>query len=448
MRQSPFVASRGAVRSGSAVATNTRLCGGDKYQGDDMPGKITRKDANDGHNLVAPQVEPQRTPGKSTQVGNSYVDHGPACAGLDGGSDCFLNDGQRNRLIQLYQGRVSAAQLAYTTALTDLRVDKLVEKDDDLSWVFELVIGLVSTHVTTALIKALGFLRDGKADNILWALKKADLQIDLQNPSAVTSIATAVSNVTDGQITSVVKAAVDQGKSGAKGAAKGVGSGKDDRTEQVAYLDKIKDDSAMVYQHLREDPPGYATDAALVAMFSGFDAMMGHTVGSYKAKLTEQVERYMKSFVRRIGLQRRGGKPEDSALTRIQHDPTNDENAALTEVKVCWVVHTRDHIPRLAYKTTLMRRQTTGWAIGRSPTEVVPENRLEGHGTPRYHNIEPELHGAAIARHIEMWKMPPEIVLVDDAMWPHFKPTSTDKKKDQVDPRQGDYPRNAEGPAK
>src|ERR1700704_1404766 len=76
----------------------------------------------------------QPVPLSARDIGNAFIEHGAGCD-VAVGPECFLTSDQRSRLVRGYQLRVGNALERYEQALTELTVEKLIEKDADLSWV-------------------------------------------------------------------------------------------------------------------------------------------------------------------------------------------------------------------------------------------------------------------------------------------------------------------------
>ena len=116
------------------------------------PGATTPRDF-----ARAPAQPHDPTRSSGYEVGEPWIDQGGhgLCHGRAGRPGCFLEDDQRAALITDLQQNVIIAAKNYQNALLSLRMDKLVEKEDDLSWVLMLALDLVGQHALATLTNVL-----------------------------------------------------------------------------------------------------------------------------------------------------------------------------------------------------------------------------------------------------------------------------------------------------
>lgn len=348
-------------------------------------------------------------------ISNDYVEDGGRCD-RDALSGCFLSASQRQRLVSEYQNRVLSAQLQYQLALTDVEIDKLVEKDADLSWVFSLLADLVGLTTIGALGKAIKWLRDAPLKNTVWALNAADVETGSQR--IITEADEMIGRISEKTVDGVVRTAVGTAKGLATSNLKALQdeAAKVGRSLSVSYIDVLKDRAAIVYQHLREDPVANATDGELVALFRSFDAEIGHTEMAYKQELKDKLHRFEASRIPRIGRQWAAhldplhAKDLDAAdrvktqeeASKFQEEHGAWRTVATRETKVAWVRNASSSRRTLVY----MRQDFmlgTEWRIDEHVHQLEP--------------VEDEFIDVAIQRHEAVWGVAPEEIVNDDVGW-------------------------------
>jgi hypothetical protein len=252
------------------------------------------------------QLAPGRTNlVQTTEVGNQWIDHGASCDGKDQNTQgCFLADAQRMRLIIEFKNRVQTAQTNYKLALTDLRVDKLMQKDDDLNWVLGLALDVVGAHFLSVALTALKNVR-------ATGLRKLEaLALEAGNRGQYESDAWAVraenvlNMITPNSIQSYTTTGFGLAKtSGRKGVQKMMN--KEQATLKAAslsYIDQLTDSCDLGFQQFADHAAGFSNDAELVVLLDGMEPA-NHAVSAYKAELGAKVARFEKSGVNDIGRQ-------------------------------------------------------------------------------------------------------------------------------------------------
>lgn len=292
------------------------------------PGKTSGVTARD---VVAAPSPDGVTPGKQNliqtpMVGEQWIDHGAACDSKDDSTiGCFLEDAQRLRLIIEFKSRVTNAQTNYKLALEELRVDKLMQKDDDLNWVISLALDVVGAHflsVTLTALKgartsglkkleamALDGARRGTHDEEAWTLKAESM----------------LHKVTDNSIQSYTTTGFTSAKKvGIKGIQSSIN--KEQKTEKAAtisYIDQLKDQCDSSFMQFSQHATSSALDSELVVLYDGMHPD-NHHISAYKAALGAKIDRFNKSGVNAIG--------------RTQtHDRFTGDADVLRDTRVLWV---------------------------------------------------------------------------------------------------------------
>lgn len=339
--------------------------------------------------LLQPATSAAPAPGRTTQVqeaglkapdpfktGNAYADKGVACE-TEGTPGCFLDaPGQRQRIIHLYQLRVTAAQQQYVAALIELRIEELLKKDpEQADWLLSLFVDVISVLVSSTAKKAFQLLRGGATETI------ADVIGDAAKVTA------EMQKASEAHFMSALGVALSAGKKQItkSTAAK---SDKTEKAENVGYLDQLKMQSAHTYQHLREGTLAGVGDAGLLALFNSFDSTVGHTVNDYKEALTAQLERFKQSGITKIGLQNNptfgAGYPAPVASldTFMTH-----------ETKAYWV-------------NTPMGKRLALYVRGHRSIDTPAEIQARPFQFKGY--VSQELLGTALGMHLARWQIPPE----------------------------------------
>jgi len=215
----------------------------------------------------------------------------------------LLSIAQRSRLETEFVGRVSAAELAYVTALTDLRVDKLVEKEEELPIWLTLLVGVGGIAMESTVTSAIKLLKkSGQA---------AQTIEDLGAGAAEHAVEDRVAGMSEGTVEKLVGQLVDKakektlaaaGKPGSAAPAGGaVGDGEEEqKPATLNYIDYLRDRALVLFQNVREEKLSSASDEELLGVFASFDAKL-HTVTMYRAKLEEQIKLYLGSHAKEIG---------------------------------------------------------------------------------------------------------------------------------------------------
>ena len=376
------------------------------------------------------------TPGKQTRVdphlsGDDYIDKGAPAKG----PDSFLSDGQRQRLTAAYQQRVLAAEGHYQTAASDIRVDKLLEKDDDLPWIASMLIDLAFGFVVGQVAKALISLRDVKSAHVKKLFQDAiEFQTDDPKLEVHERAYQAFGKLSDDHLKTTLGTAAAIGKSQAMGKLQAAHSGGSDRKEAVAYLDQLSDAASLAYQKMREVPPGMATDAELLLLFDALDAQH-HLKSQYKLALQEKLARFEASKVTKVG--RRWEQRNTYYEGQRIH---GGEPRVIRDVWVEWHTFESGH-PRMLVFQHQDGRDNPSVIHADEPGQVTNSEVVSGHkvrqlrspyedpqggisNDPKSIFIVPEeFRETAILRHKAMWGTAPQTVHIDESASPlYFTP--------------------------
>lgn len=373
--------------------------------------KLGAKQIADARDIADLGPARPRTP--SGPTGHPFIDQGAKCE-VDAGVGCFLEKDQRERLTALFRERAMAAMTQYQLAITSVRMDKLVEKEEDLSWVVGLLLDLAGAHILSALASSLKRVRKDGLSRLL-AMDDFSAAIGTYTDAGWTATAQAgLHLLTERRIEGVVKPVVDLSKAKAKGTFKAALNQEDTSKKAVTvnYLDSLQDEAVIGFQALREQTPRHASDAELVVMFDGLDAEH-HKVSYYKEALAEKLKRFHASGVTKIGR-----KHAERPWTPEFAKPTVP---VIRDTRVVWLVFKSGVPLRLAYENQdgdpgspdrLEMDMAPGMRAGPQrfgPTRPLSPNPKIGEFVPI------EFTDVALANHKQAWGEEPAIVLADEA---------------------------------
>ncbi|MDB4956523.1 MAG: hypothetical protein JWO36_4092 [Myxococcales bacterium] len=268
-----------------------------------------------------------RKVGQSDQVGDAWIDHGAVCDGrTDPAHGCFLHDPQRLRLIIDFKDRVQTAATNYKIALTQLRVDELVQKDDDLNWVLSLALDVIGAHFLSVATGALKNLKTSGASKLESLAVLAAEQGEALGPWA-SRAQTLLTMVDDKAIETYVKAGFDPIKKGVSKAAQ-AGMNLDDKTARssaLSYIDQLTNGCDVGFDKFALHATAASNDAELVVLWEGMEKV-DHTVGAYKTALADKISRFKKSGVNELG-------------RKLTYDRFSHEAEVHRDTRVIWLVH-------------------------------------------------------------------------------------------------------------
>jgi hypothetical protein len=278
----PYDHTRERTRSGTTSGVTARELAESPAIGSHQPGK---------RNLV-----------QTYEVGDAYIDRGAACDGERVSVGCFLEDKQRQRLVEDFRDCVSTAQTNYKDAIAELRVDRLLEKEEDLSWVLSLALDAVGAHLLAVVARALKTVRAVGVTRLGEINERAAFLGQYSDQSWPARAERMISATTDARIDGVTRSIFDTAKGSAKTGARAVRDhdSTTKKTATLAYLDELRDGCDVAFHAFKSNALANARDAELVVLWQGMQPEF-HRVGAYKTVLAEKLQRFHRSGVTSIG---------------------------------------------------------------------------------------------------------------------------------------------------
>lgn len=328
-------------------------------------------------------TSPASSPGKTTDViqtyttGVAYADNDSKCATKGDNAGCFMSAGQRQRFEILLLDEIQTAQTNYKLALVELKIDELVEKDDDLNWMASMLLDLATSHLSTVFSGALKNLKGKRMPNP--DELGLGLDVEVQDVSQWSQMAAnALGKVSDKSLETVTKAGFDQAKKKGQKIGKSIQNSRadDQKATTLSYMDQLKVDCDIGFKRFKDNLLATASDAELVVVYRGF-APEYQSEAQYKAALGAKLQRFKRSGVPEIG--RNGEQPLMSHVSFVS-----------TSRRCVWL---RDENGNKAlwFYTVESGNKANPWINGRSPDiEKVPEEFVD----------------AALARSEQKWARP------------------------------------------
>lgn len=349
------------------------------------------------------KVDPGRTnPVQGYDVGGQHIDHGAVCDGKDRSTTgCFLNDKQRDRLIQKFELFVLRAQMNYKLALAELRVDELMKKDDDLHWVVSLALDVAGAHILGVAAKALKNAHASGLSGLRNTALRAVIGSGDYNDKSWSSRGEALlSSITDKNIDGFTKTGFDIGK---KKMSKGVQSAlnADDTSEKatsLSFIEQLQNSCDIGFLAFADHATGYANDAELIVLWEGMHPT-NHSQGAYKAELSEKLARFKKSGVTDIG--RKQTYDRETKYASVHRD-----------MRVIWIKNTPQTGKTLYYQSQEGDYDPSVSRPGDPGTDWMPDQptgpRTFGPRSPREsaqlgRRVPEEFVDAALARSEQLW---------------------------------------------
>lgn len=361
------------------------------------PGKQTMTQTANANTAAAVS-----SPGKATQVDRMYGNAG----GKVTAGDNFLNDVDRGNLVAEYVGRVNAALSSYLTAASDLRVDKLTEKEEEFPILGTLLLVAGGKAAESVVMGACTLLR--QSGRVASELAEAGVR------SASHEAEGKILGMSEKSVETIIATATDQAKDKLKAsAAVALGAEQTETKGQVlSFVDYLRDAAMGLFQRFREWPIGRVTDAQLLALFTAFEGSR-HTPTMYRRIIGQHIQKYMASHAKEIGHKeaRQPGKLTSSRKeTRVAYvtDGTNPPMLAYVENE-----YTQKDTPHgggsqagAAYnanQNALGFEEQGSWSdSGGSFRGAADEGELKLLGY-----VEPELRDVALSTHQQRWAQTP-----------------------------------------
>lgn len=224
-------------------------------------------------------------------VRDEYTEHGTKCMRDENAEGCFLKPAVRQRLIDLYQDNVLAAQIEYGDAVGDLRLDLKMEKPEDapilISLAFQGAESLLGTSLTK-IFKKLVSAPLSQLDALDIMSGKRDEQSKFMGL------------VRSSDPSGLVKMGLAQGRSAALGS---FGGGQtEETTASLDYLSSLADSSsAIAFAAQRTQPLANASDADLYVLAHAWSAAAGNTRAGFRTAIAEKLGRWNTSGASKVG---------------------------------------------------------------------------------------------------------------------------------------------------
>jgi hypothetical protein len=418
--------------------------GGGHYE--DKNGGGYDVDADRATKAIGQGVGPD--PGKTTKTGSMtgvpLVDHGVACdKPAPGQAGCYLDALQRRDLVSDIQLRMTDAKATFLDACTNVRVDKLLEKDSDVPWFLGMMLDIATAFAATKMIEALKGLKQGIAVAPVveeyWALNETHTAINTigVEAQAKKTLKERVRSIDDAAIVQATQTAMAKGKAAVSAVLQKAAN--DPAAQKAAALDyvaELKDKAGIAFDAARRTMPVGLSDEQLLALDEAWQPSY-HSSSGYTQAITAQVNLFNASGISKIGR---------SVTERV---PVDDDGHAIAggafantpvrrDVRVAWyhyvsgwpkqlvfqhqdaerdpeVIHMDDPGMSEAAGTEKGAKHYTfgppGGEIDERPMNGI-DNRTEGAFI-----IDPSLWDVAIEKHTMTWGSAPEHFTVDESAW-------------------------------
>jgi len=239
-------------------------------------------------NLNAPSVQ--------ISTGHPLVDKRLGCSDVPLGTNgCFLDPERRTLLLSECHTRILRAEIHFTSALNQLRVDELLKKEPEKSeWMMELFLDVIGQIGVSTVVKAFHALKSGKLGSVQPYVENAN------------QLSAAINASSDAQLTTALGIAVGQGKAAA---TKKLGAQTDtanaeqgtQKTANVGYLSYLEGRAGKIYQYMSEGMVAGLSDSLLLTLTDAFETD-NHSVEVYKAELSAKLKRFEHSGVSKLGI--------------------------------------------------------------------------------------------------------------------------------------------------
>lgn len=368
------------------------------------------------------------TPGRTSKVtgptGHEYVDRGS-----NRGFGSFLDSEQRKRLETQFQMRCIVAESNYQHGAQDVRIDKLLEKNDhELSWIASFLLDAAFGFIGTTVGKAVMTLKAANDRRVSELISQA-IMYQVPDPE-LGSITKALGAIDKSHIDGVVAGAKTEAVHKIQSYRESPGA--DAKKQVSSYLDQLRDTATIAFQRFRETTPAQASDVELLTLFESMDAER-HLISLYKVAISEKLRRFEESNVSKIGRQR-GERPIYDAHGNRR--PGGHPYGVVQDVWVEWHSYVSGYPPELVFhyedgewnpddneKNNRQYVDSKDPSKGLKPRERKHIRKVVGGGVgisndPRSIVIVPrEFRSVAIQRHHRMWGAAPKETLIDDSSW-------------------------------
>lgn len=253
--------------------------------------------AQEGLSQPGPTISGHLTaPSAQISTGQPLVDKGLGCTDKPMGTEgCFLSPARRGLLLAECHGRILRAEIHFTSALNQIRVDELLKKEPEKSaLLMELLIDVIGHVGVSTVLKAFAALKGGAIEGVQQYVENAN------------ELPAAMSAESSGHLTTALSMAAGLGK---KTATTELGPQTDptkpeegtQKASNVAYLSYLESRAGTIYQYISEDMIAGLSDSLLLTLTEAFDTKH-HSVEVYKQELSGKLKRFDGSGVRKLGV--------------------------------------------------------------------------------------------------------------------------------------------------
>lgn len=277
----------------------------------------------------APQA-PGRTHEPKVRTGDDYIDRGAVCDGAPESSTCFLEERQRSELIDRLQLDMANAAGNYKLALMASRINTLLKKEPDLSWITNLAIDLISGFMLGALAKCLGQLRE-RGIAALDDLPDAGTY----GPVKQNKKQELFAKLTDARIKDSTKRVLDPQKKAFSSKVQTPDAVSEKKSATLGLIKQVTHQTDKTFQQLSASIPAVANDAELVWLHLAFKDTDAHSQDAYETAVNAKLDRFHALGVADIG--------RKNAKRRDEWSGNNEDVSRL--VRVTMVHFTSGHPP-------------------------------------------------------------------------------------------------------
>jgi len=398
-----------------------------------MTGCATAQGGSDG---LASTPTSDKQPGSDTKPDKAAAapDPKPSASGDQKNvqSRSLLTPAQRTTLEEKFRLRALAIEGNYQDAASQLRVNELLKKEDsELHWIASLLldvgVGLVAGQILKSLV-AIKASRGAKLEAIVSsAIEHQEPNFKLTTSQQLIQAATKLS---DESVKSTVDAAFGLGKKQAITDIKEphIAGIKDEKEQNVAFLDYLKDVATITYQRFRESGYKGLDDAELILLFDSLDGH-NHLISFYKVLISDKLKRFQDSKVSEIGRKLTTRKLYAADGKQVA-TPGYAGKRVMRDVYVEWHTYLSSSPNQLVYRfhdshdlaDSISPDEPSETALPMPPSSRKKVTASPEHGVSEDPNsifiVPREFHEIAIERHRKMWGQDPHYEFVDDSNFP------------------------------
>lgn len=385
-------------------------------------------------------------PGKRSRTqdvapnGGAVVNQGLACDGKSGQVGCGLSALQRERLLMDIQLRITDAKAVFLDAATNVRVDKLLEKDSDVPWFLAMMLDIATAFAATKVIEALKALKGGLVTSSVveevWG-QGPEVISEALKASERKTIKERIHGIDDAAIVQATQTGMAKGKALVTAVLqKAANAPAEEKTAALDYIAELKSKASIAFDAARRSMPAGLNDEQLCALDESWQPGY-HSPEGYLQAITAQVNLFKASGISKIGRSLTERVPTDEDGQPISGGPFAN-TAVRRDVRVAWYSYVSGYPKQLVFQHQDAERDVTGYRMddpGMSeapgtekgarhykfgpPGGEIDEKPMSGvdnlPGTPFY--IDPSLWEVALEKHRATWGVEPEHFTVDESNW-------------------------------